>query len=280
MKKLLIVLVVIAVVWLAKLSFDVFQMNAQQTELMQQQTQLQQHTAGLNDQLVAMKRQLSGSQATLTAPANQQSLPTVESSNSIQPMVIIAQQLDLVEFAMQQQQFGVAMDQLNQLDQQLEQLSLAPALRVSLHQVLEKDRDNLKQYVTARQTQLDKVRNSLQALDKLLEKEIQQPYVNPPTSKEQSFWQRWIQIESVQSPSPALMQRSLVLKEIQLRLILAQQVLNQGQYPQFQQELAEIIQIMQQLPDASIKSMQQRLMQLKDIPVLSVPHLNTRALIG
>lgn len=280
MKKLLIVLVVIAVVWLAKLSFDVFQMNAQQTELMQQQTQLQQHTAGLNDQLVAMKRQLSGSQAILTAPANEQPLPTVESSNSIQPMVIIAQQLDLVEFAMQQQQFGVAMDQLNQLDQQLEQLSLAPALRVSLHQVLEKDRDNLKQYVAARQTQLDKVRNSLQALDKLLEKEIQQPYVNPPTSKEQSFWQRLIQIESVQSPSPALMQRSLVLKEIQLRLILAQQVLNQGQYPQFQQELAEIIQIMQQLPDASIKSMQQRLMQLKDIPVLSVPHLNTRALIG
>lgn len=280
MKKLLIVLVVIAMVWLAKLSFDVFQMNAQQTELMQQQTQLQQHTAGLNDQLVAMKRQLSGSQAILTAPANEQPLPTVELPSSIQPMVIIAQQLDLVEFAMQQQQFGVAMEKLNQLDQQLEQLSLAPALRVSLHQVLEKDRDNLKQYVTARQTQLDKVRNSLQALDKLLEKEIQHPYVNPPTSKEQSFWQRWIQIESVQSPSPALMQRSLVLKEIQLRLILAQQVLNQGQYPQFQQELAEIIQIMQQLPDASIKSMQQRLMQLKDTPVLSVPHLNTRALIG
>lgn len=280
MKKLLIVLVVIAVVWLAKLSFDVFQMNAQNTELLQQQTQLQQQTAGLNDQLVAMKRQL-GTQATTSIGSSSAPQPaTDELTISIQPVVVIGQQLDLIEFALQQQEFGVALDKLNQLDQQLAQLSLAPALRMSLHQVIQKDRESLKQYVTARQAQLDKVKNSLQALDKMLEKEIQQPYVNQTKNKDQTFWQRWIQIESVQTPSPALMQRGLVLKEIQLRLILAQQILNQGQYPQFQQELTEIIQIMQQLPDPSIKQMQKRVLQLKDTPVISIPHLNTRALIG
>ncbi len=61
---------------------------------------------------------------------------------------------------------------------------------------------------------------------------------------------------------------------------MAQQVLNQGQYPQFQQEITEIIQIMQQLPDASLKLIRQRLEQLKGHPVISVPLLNTRALIG
>ncbi len=58
MKKLFVVVVIVAVLWLAKLSFDLFQVNAQQTELMQQQTLLQQRNAGLNDQVVALKRQL------------------------------------------------------------------------------------------------------------------------------------------------------------------------------------------------------------------------------
>lgn len=49
MKKLVIVVVIAALLWLLKLSFDVYQMNAKQTGLMQQQTQLQQQNAGLND---------------------------------------------------------------------------------------------------------------------------------------------------------------------------------------------------------------------------------------
>ena len=280
MKKLFVVVVIVAVLWLAKLSFDLFQVNAQQTELMQQQTLLQQRNAGLNDQVVALKRQLSGRTTEMSAATTSNASIAAEATHSIEPMSVVAQQLDLVEFAMQQQQFAVAMEKLNQLDQQLDQLSLAPALRMSLHQVIQKDRETLKQYVTERQLQSDKVKNTLQSIDQLLEKEILKPYSSKEQQKGLSFWQKWIQVESVEQPSPVLMQRSLVLKEMQLRLILAQQVLNQGQYPQFQQEITEIMQIMQQLPDASLKLIRQRLEQLKDIPVISVPLLNTRALIG
>ena len=280
MKKLFVVVVIVAVLWLAKLSFDLFQVNAQQTELMQQQTLLQQRNAGLNDQVVALKRQLSGRTTEMSAATTSNASITAEATHSIEPMLVVGQQLDLVEFAMQQQQFAVALEKLNQLDQQLDQLSLAPALRMSLHQVIQKDRETLKQYVTERQLQSDKVKNTLQSIDQLLEKEILQPYRSKEQQKGLSFWQKWIQVESVEQPSPVLMQRSLVLKEMQLRLILAQQVLNQGQYPQFQQEITEIMQIMQQLPDASLKLIRQRLEQLKDIPVISVPLLNTRALIG
>ena len=280
MKKLFVVVVIVAVLWLAKLSFDLFQVNAQQTELMQQQTLLQQRNAGLNDQVVALKRQLGGTATEMSAATTSNASIAAEATHSIEPMIVVGQQLDLVEFAMQQQQFAVALEKLNQLDKQLDQLSLAPTLRMSLHQVIQKDRETLKQYVTERQLQSDKVKNTLQSIDQLLEKEILQPYSSKEPQKGLSFWQKWIQVESVEQPSPVLMQRSLVLKEMQLRLILAQQVLNQGQYPQFQQEITEIIQIMQQLPDASLKPIRQRLEQLKDIPVISVPLLNTRALIG
>lgn len=280
MKKLFVVVVIVAVLWLAKLSFDLFQVNAQQTELMQQQTLLQQRNAGLNDQVVALKRQLNGTATEMSAATTSNASIAAEATHSIEPMMVVGQQLDLVEFAMQQQQFAVALEKLNQLDQQLDQLSLAPALRMSLHQVIQKDRETLKQYVTERQLQSDKVKNTLQSIDQLLEKEILKPYSSKEQQKGLSFWQKWIQVESVEQPSPVLMQRSLVLKEMQLRLILAQQVLNQGQYPQFQQEITEIIKIMQQLPDASLKLIRQRLEQLKDIPVISVPLLNTRALIG
>ncbi|WP_180113623.1 hypothetical protein [Acinetobacter sp. YH12063] len=280
MKKLFVVVVIAAVLWLAKLSFDLFQVNAQQTELMQQQTLLQQRNAGLNDQVVALKRRLSGTATEMSAATTSNTSIAAEATHSIEPMMVVGQQLDLVEFAMQQQQFAVALEKLNQLDQQLDQLSLAPALRMSLHQVIQKDRETLKQYVTERQLQSDKVKNTLQSIDQLLEKEILKPYSSKEQQKGLSFWQKWIQVESVEQPSPVLMQRSLVLKEMQLRLILAQQVLNQGQYPQFQQEITEIMQIMQQLPDASLKPIRQRLEQLKDIPVISVPLLNTRALIG
>ncbi|MCL6245883.1 hypothetical protein M5F04_15225 [Acinetobacter sp. ANC 7200] len=280
MKKLFVVVVIVAVLWLAKLSFDLFQVNAQQTELMQQQTLLQQRNAGLNDQVVALKRQLSGTTTEMSAAKTSNASIAAEATHSIEPMLVVDQQLDLVEFAMQQQQFAVALEKLNQLDQQLDQLSLAPALRMSLHQVIQKDRETLKQYVTERQLQSDKVKNTLQSIDQLLEKEVLKPYSSKEQQKGLSFWQKWIQVESVEQPSPVLMQRSLVLKEMQLRLILAQQVLNQGQYPQFQQEITEIMQIMQQLPDASLKLIRQRLEQLKDIPVISVPLLNTRALIG
>jgi hypothetical protein len=175
MKKLFVVVVIVAVLWLAKLSFDLFQVNAQQTELMQQQTLLQQRNAGLNDQVVALKRQLNGTTTEMSAATTSNASIAAEATHSIEPMMVVGQQLDLVEFAMQQQQFAVALEKLNQLDQQLDQLSLAPALRMSLHQVIQKDRETLKQYVTERQLQSDKVKNTLQSIDQLLEKEILKP---------------------------------------------------------------------------------------------------------
>ena len=100
MKKLFVVVVIVAVLWLAKLSFDLFQVNAQQTELMQQQTLLQQRNAGLNDQVVALKRQLNGTTTEMSAATTSNASIAAEATHSIEPMMVVGQQLDLVEFAM------------------------------------------------------------------------------------------------------------------------------------------------------------------------------------
>jgi hypothetical protein len=45
-----------------------------------------------------------------------------------------------------------------------------------------------------------------------------------------SWWKKWFRIEKVETPSINLMNRSVVLKEVQLRLLIAEQALNQGKW--------------------------------------------------
>ena len=122
--------------------------------------------------------------------------------------------------------------------------------------------------------------NLLQQLDAELAKEIQKQHIGLPEQQDQSFLKRWIQIESVDRPSAVLMLRSLVLKEAQLRLLNAQQLLQKGQYQAFQIELTSIEKSLKQLPDINTQHFIQRIHQLKQSPVFTAPVLNTRTLIG
>ena len=277
MKKLSILLVVVLALWLLKLSYDVYFLQAQQQQAQQQQSQLEQRNASLNDQMAALKRQIGEPLATNAQPTAQVDPIPAE---QMAPTKLIAMQLDYIEFALQQQQYALALEKLMRLDQSLESYSLAPALKASLHQVIEKDRGNIVQFVHARNTQNQKTVNLLQQLDAELAKEIQKQHIGSPTQQDQSFLKRWIQIESVDRPSAVLMQRSLVLKEAQLRLLNAQQLLQKGQYQAFQVELSAIEKNLKQLPDSNTQHFIQRIHQLKQSPVFTAPVLNTRTLIG
>lgn len=279
MKKLLILFCILGVLWIAKISFDVYQLNAGQAALMQQQNALEQRNASLNDQLAALNRQFGKAQPQ-AAEEQGASAASVQTAAALQPTVLIAQQLDLVEFALQQQQYSLALEKLNQLNHNLTDYPLAPALQASLHQVVNKDRQMVMQLVNSAAEQQNKVKAVLDLLDRELSKEIQAQYRHTEPQKEKSFWQRWIQIESVQQPSAVLMQRSIILKEAQLRLLLAQQQLQRGQYIAFQQELTLVLQILKQLPDGKTQQLIQRINELQKIPAIAAPSLNTRALIG
>lgn len=280
MKKLLVLCLILSVLWMVKISFDLYQLRTGQEMLTQQQSALEQRNASLNDQLAAVSRQLGAdSPAGLNQdPANTAS--SVQTVSALQPAVLIGQQLDLIEFALQQQQYSLALEKLDRLNQNLELYELAPAFKASLHQAVTKDQKVVMQFVHINIEQQNKIKAVLGQIDQAIAQEIKAQYLQPAPQPDQSFWQRWIQIESVQQPSAVLMHRAIILKEAQLRLMLAQQQLQKGQYIAFQQELSLALQTLKQLPDAKTQSFIQQLSELKKIPAHTAPNLNTRDLIG
>ena len=276
MKKLVVIVVLIALVWIVKLSFDVMQISAQQQQLSQSLHLAEKTNANLNDQLVALQRR----NYTQDAPEQSAVSSAVQQEDAIQPVDMVAQQLDLVEFSLQQQQFHYATEKLANLDRELSEYALAPALKQSLHQVIQQDQKQIQQFITTRDAQYQQVSQLLQQLDQQLKQQAQQPELNPADVDDRFFWQKWLSIESAKQPATQLMQRQIILKEAQLRLLLARQIFIQGQYVQYQQEVNDIIQLLQQLPDQKAQQLVQQLEKIKNLNIVPAPSLKTRALLG
>ena len=276
MKKLVVIVVLIALVWIVKLSFDVMQISAQQQQLSQSLHLAEKTNANLNDQLVALQRR----NYTQDAPEQPAVSSAVQQEDAIQPVDMVAQQLDLVEFSLQQQQFHYATEKLAHLDRELNEYALAPALKQSLHQVIQQDQKQIQQFITTRDAQYQQVGQLLQQLDQQLKQQAQQPELNPADVDDRYFWQKWLSIESAKQPATQLMQRQIILKEAQLRLLLARQIFIQGQYVQYQQEVNDIIQLLQQLPDQKAQQLVQQLEKIKNLNIVPTPSLKTRALLG
>ncbi|OTG69400.1 hypothetical protein B9T25_02130 [Acinetobacter sp. ANC 4470] len=277
MKKIFILLLVLALLWILKLSYDVFKITAQQTELANNLHRIEQSNANLNDQLVALQRHVDVKGESVSS--GEHDLKTIEPL-SIDPILVVKQQLDLIEFMLKQQQFNEALDKLMHLDRNLEQYALAPSLKQSLHQVIQKDQQAIQQFVSARVAQQEKLNVLIRQLDQALTQEINMPQLDASQPQSKYFWQRWIVIEPAKQPAVALMQRPLVLKEAQLRLLLAQQALQQGQYLEYQKSLVEIIELLNQIPDQKSRQLIQNIQKIKGFTVIPTPILNTRALLG
>ena len=276
MKKLVVIVMLIALIWILKLSFDVMQISAQQQQLSQSLHLVEKTNANLNDQLVALQRR------NYTQDAAEQSAVSsaIPQEDAIQPMEMVARQLDLVEFSLQQQQFHYATEMLENLDREVNEYALAPALKQSLHQVIQQDQKQIQKFITTRDAQYQQVSQLLQQLDQQLKQQVQQPELNPADVDDRYFWQKWLSIESAKQPATQLMQRQIILKEAQLRLLLARQVFMQGQYVQYQQEVNDIIQLLQQLPDQKAQQLVQQLEKIKNLNIVPAPSLKTRALLG
>lgn len=280
MKKALILFLILILMCMVKLGYELLNLSAQQSEFSSSLHQIEQNNANLNDQLVAMQRQLSTAQGTTQSDAKPTGHLNNEMVASIEPVVLIQQQLDLIEFMLKQHQFNDALDKLLHLDRNLESYTLAPSLKHSLHQAIQKDQQSIQQVSSARATQQAKVTLFMQQLDQALSAEINSPQLTATAMEPRYFWQRWILIEPAKQPATALIQRPLILKEAQLRLLLANHALQQGQYLEYQQALMQIIQLLNKVPDAKSRQLIQKIQTLKDFTVIPVPLLNTRALVG
>ncbi|HCD61265.1 MAG TPA: hypothetical protein DEQ53_03760 [Acinetobacter nosocomialis] len=278
MRKLVSIIILLSIAWLTKLSYDMWQISRTVPELQQSLLQSEQQYANLNDQLVALKRQTQtqSSSDVQTAPlTNHEIIHT-----GITPTVVIKQKLDLIQFAIDQQQFIYAVDHLTQLQQSLPQYEIAPALQHSLNQAIEQDKQAIQQYVIAQNQRHQLIDDLLQTIDKNIQQALAQPKLEMDQSEAVSWWKKWFRIEKVETPSINLMNRSVVFKEVQLRLLIAEQALNQGKMAEYQNELQSVMQKLNELPDATSQQLKNRIAKVAHLSIVSVPKLSTLSLLG
>ncbi|HAK16910.1 hypothetical protein [Acinetobacter junii] len=276
MRKIAYFILVLGLVWLAKLSYDVAQYSQTIPQLQQQLVQSQQQYSLLNDQLVGLQRQLQDKN---TSNTNNKLVTTPITIDGIAPAVVIKQKLQLVQFAVDQQQFIFALEQLNQLQQQMAQHQVSPALQHGLIKAMEQDKQNIQQYVLLQTQQRQQFDTLLQYLDQQLQQEMQKPDIRLQKNSERSWWQ-WFKFEKVQRTPPDLIQRSILLKEAQLRLLLAEQALHLNQATEYRKSMQEVMLLLEDLPDRSSQQMKLRVEKMLNLPVVPAPKLTTLGLLG
>lgn len=276
MRKIVYLILLLSLLWLAKLSYDVAQYSQIVPQIQQQLSQTEQRSALLNDQLVALQRQ--GQNADLNVE-NAKDVNTTINQTTLSPVLLVKQQLELVQFALDQQQFLYAIDHLNQAQQQVLKYAVSPALQQSLIKALEQDKQAIQQYVLAQTQQQQQLDNILQQLDQKLADEIQNPTIKIQKNENNAWW-HWFKLEKVQRDSPDLINRGLVLKEAQLRLLLASQALHEGQMLEYKKSVQEVLQLLQGLPDRNTQQLKLRLEKLLNLPLQAAPKLTTLSLLG
>ena len=276
MKKLIYVLGLVAMLWLIKLSFDFYQVSARLDSLQDVLHQSEQQNAHLNDRLVAVQRQ---AEAQSEQPTSQVSPQNSDAISNLTPNLLIQQQLELVQFALQQHQYVYAIEKLNQLQQALQHYALADTLKTSLYQAIEQDKQNIQKFVLAMNTQKAQLDDILQQLDQKISQELKNTQLMPATHSNEHFWQKWFQVDVLSSSSPELVNRKAILKEAQLRILLAQHALAQGETVEYQLLLTLAIQQLNTLPDAASQKLKQQLLNVKQMPMLPVPKLSSTAIV-
>ena len=276
MKKLIYVLGLVAMLWLIKLSFDFYQVSARLDGLQDALHQSEQQNAHLNDRLVAVQRQ---AEAQSEQPTSQVSPQNSDAISNLTPNLLIQQQLELVQFALQQHQYVYALEKLNQLQQALQHYALADTLKTSLYQAIEQDKQNIQKFVLAMNTQKAQLDDILQQLDQKISQELKNTQLMPATHSNAHFWQKWFQVDVLGSSSPELVNRKAILKEAQLRILLAQHALAQGETVEYQSLLTLAIQQLNTLPDAASQKLKQQLLNVKQMPMLPVPKLSSTAIV-
>ena len=190
MKKFFALILVLSLAWLAKLSFDFYQLSGQFNQQQQTLLQSEQRNASLNDQVVALQRVQT--EPTTVASAKERE-KTKASITNLNPSLLVQQELDLVQFALQQQQFVYAVEKLVQLNQNLDHYEIADSLKASLHQAIDQDQQSIQQFLLSRHAQEESLVVMLEKLDQRLKSELNNQQITPSKVQTQHFWQKWLQ---------------------------------------------------------------------------------------
>lgn len=276
MKKILYVLALLGLIGLIKLSYDSYVFSAQLSTIQDELHKSEQTVANLNDQLIAMQRQ-----AVNTAPQNKTQQPSItpKAIEGLNPVLLLKQKISLIQFALEQQQFVYAVEQLNQLDLDIAHYDLADTLRQTLHQAVIQDKQMIQQYVAARTAQLTQLNDILQQVDRSLFNHQQQTKLTVGVPESAHFWQKWFKVDVVDPAEPNVMHRKLILKEVQVRVLLAQQALLKGDQVAYQSMLEFIDLELQTLPDQYSQKLRQNIKKVKQKQLNPISKLSSSAIL-
>lgn len=276
MRKLFVALSLLIVAWMVKLNYDLVQNSKQLQELQTRIVHSEQANANANDQLVALQRQLAPNETTASDVASSESAAV----HALNPIILVKQQLQLVQFALQQQQDIYAFQQLQKLNQEIAGYDLSPALQQSLYQAITQDLQNIQQYHDNHQNQLDQLHLIFRQMDQQLNQLLLSQTQQYQPVQQKHFWNRWFKVESTDQPQTELMNQRLVLKEMQIRLVLAKQLLESGQYDEYQQTLLEVNQLLRQAPTFNRHALSLLLEKAKQLPAVMMPKLTALAILN
>lgn len=282
MKKFLYLLILFGIIWLVKISYDTYLLSKQLTGIQETLHQSEQKNAMLNDQLVALQR---GTVQPATQPLDQsQSQSKVSSAIVLEttpfnPTLLLKQELRLIQFALDQQQYVYALEQLNHFDFKIEEYAVAETLKQTLHQAAEHDRKMIQSYVQTRHAKVAQLDDILQQLDMNLKAEQNNTELNMTHPTKVYFWQKWFKIDHIAEQTPELMNRKLILKELQVRVLLAQQALSSGQFLEYQNILGLMISELDALPDQFSQKLKLKLQNLKQTQMQPIPKLSSAAIL-
>lgn len=272
---------VCSALWLGKLTYDVGQLSQSLTAQQTQITQNEQTNDNLNDQLIALQRQL---QTHLQVKTEAKIAKVVEenSTNShLDPMLLVRQKLELIQFALKQHQDLYAIEKIQELNHQLLHDNLAPALNQNLYEALAKDQQTIEQYYHQQQSQLTQIHVISKQADDEFKNLLNQNSQNyQPVKTSSHFWQKWLDIQPTQRAQSELMVQRLVVKEVQLRFLLAQQYLENGDINSYQQAIDDTLTTLQSAPSLQQKTLQSLLKKTKQIPFLPVPKMSAFDLLN
>ncbi|MEB5476744.1 hypothetical protein [Acinetobacter pollinis] len=290
MNKWCLGLLVVSFLWISKLTYDQQQYVQAIDGLRSQVTRTEQSINHVNDQMVAAQRipQVVGDDhknkpivTTTKEKINEHGTSSSESHQSlINPILPIQQALELVQFALNQQQRTYALEHLQQLIQSLDRYNISPALKQSLYTSLMTDQQQIEAFDRHQQAQLNYANKLLLQVDQelleLLDKGVES--YQPPQQK--SFVEKLISIQPLNQMSTDLVSQRLVVKEIQLRLLLANQQLNMGQYDDYTTSIDEVLLLMKQAPRFNQDTLREQLEIAKKISFDTTPKLHTPTLLN
>lgn len=277
MKKFLYLLVVFVLLWLVKLSYDNYLISNQLVDIKTDLHQAEQRNANLNDQLIGLKRTTISDNTGHSKSIN----PDQKTGDHtlLNPSQLLKQQLKLVQFALEQQQYVYALEQLNQFDFNVEAYEIAKTLKNALHQAVEQDRTAIQSYVLARNIKIEQLGGLLAHIEQQLNDEENNVDLKVYSTTTDSFWQKWFRVDFVDRQSTALINRKLILKEVQLRLLSAQQALLRGQFSEYQKILKLIVSELNNLPDQNSQQLKKKVQALPQVQIQSILKLNTAAIL-